>query len=44
VFAFGRYEVDAHTDAGLRYRGTFDVGEDVEAPTRVDVPRVSHSR
>jgi hypothetical protein len=39
VFAFGRYEVEAHTDSGQRFRGTIDVREDVEDPTRVDVPR-----
>ncbi|HEX6810623.1 MAG TPA: sigma-70 family RNA polymerase sigma factor [Planctomycetota bacterium] len=41
VFAFGRYEVEAHSDSGLRYRGVLDVRDDVDDPTRVDVPRMA---
>jgi hypothetical protein len=39
VFAFGRYDVEAHTDGGWHYRGSLDVTEDLEAPTTVDIPR-----
>lgn len=41
VFALGRYEVEAHTDAGWHYRGTFEVRDDLDDPTRVDIPRSS---
>lgn len=41
VFPFGRYEVEAHTDAGWRYRTTFEVRDNLDDPTRVDVPWVS---
>lgn len=40
VFAFGRYQVEAHTEDGLRYHGWIEIGEDVEAPTTIDVPQV----
>lgn len=40
VFAFGHYEVEARTDAGHVYRTTFTVTDDLEAPTRIDVPFV----
>lgn len=40
VFPFGRYEVEAHTDAGWRYRATFEVRDDLDDPTRIDVPWV----
>ncbi|MCA8973936.1 MAG: carboxypeptidase regulatory-like domain-containing protein, partial [Planctomycetes bacterium] len=39
AFAFGRYEVEASTAEGLRYRGSIDVDEDLDAPTTVDVPQ-----
>lgn len=40
TFPFGRYEVEAHTDDGVRYAGTFAVRENLDDPTRVDVPRL----
>jgi RNA polymerase sigma-70 factor (ECF subfamily) len=40
AYPFGHYEVEAKTDSGLRYRGSFDVSDDLEAPTRVDIPAV----
>jgi hypothetical protein len=40
VYPFGRYTVEAHTDAGWRYRDTFDVRENLDDPTQVDVPLV----
>jgi hypothetical protein len=33
----GHYTVEASTDGGLRYRGSFEVNDDIEAPTRIDV-------
>lgn len=41
AFAFGRYEVEAHSVSGLRYRGALDVRDDMDDATRVDVPRVA---
>lgn len=41
TWPFGRYRVEAHTDTGLRYRGEFAVGDDLDEPTRVDVPLVA---
>ncbi|HZT56186.1 MAG TPA: hypothetical protein VFA35_08170, partial [Burkholderiaceae bacterium] len=38
AYPFGRYEVEAHGETGLCYRGSFEVREDPEDPTRVDVP------
>jgi hypothetical protein len=40
VFAFGRYQVEAHTDSGLRYRARFEVSDNLDDPTRIDVPFV----
>lgn len=40
AYPFGRYEVEAHTDTGLRYRASFEVPEDLDDPTRIDVPAV----
>lgn len=40
VFAFGRYEVEASTDAGRTYRASFEVRENLDDPTRVEVPLV----
>lgn len=40
VYTFGRYQIEAHTDAGQHYRGSFEVRDDLEDPTRVDVPAV----
>ena len=38
VFAFGRYEVEAHSDSGLRYRASFEVTESLDDATRIEVP------
>jgi hypothetical protein len=40
AFPFGHYEVTANTDAGRRYRATFEVRDNLDDPTRVDVPVV----
>ncbi|MGE3354814.1 MAG: carboxypeptidase regulatory-like domain-containing protein, partial [Planctomycetota bacterium] len=39
VFAFGRYDVEATRDGMVRYRGAFECGPDLDAPSTVDIPR-----
>ena len=40
AYPFGRYEVEASADTGQRYRTTFEVRDNLDDPTRVDVPRL----
>jgi hypothetical protein len=40
AFPFGHYEATANTDTGRRYRATFEVRDNLDDPTRVDVPVV----
>lgn len=40
VLPFDAYDFEARSDGGLVCRTAFTVREDVEDPTRIDVPRV----
>lgn len=39
-FPVGRYEVEAATDNGLHYRAAFEVRDNLDDPTRIEVPLV----
>jgi len=36
----GRYRVDGRSDSGLHYSARFEVGDDLEEPTRIDIAAV----
>jgi hypothetical protein len=40
TFAFGRYEVEASSVSGQRYRGSFNMRDSLDDPTSIDVPAV----